>query len=136
MESLKTRLQLPYLPPSANHIWRHTKRAGKPVTYVTKEYKTWLNAVGWLSRAGGSTFSGNPEWNTPVYITIAMRRPRQNADIDNRIKPILDMLQRFKFLENDKLVEGVNAFWSRSLPEAVAVDITITPAQSPFEKAA
>jgi len=135
MESLKSRLQLRYLPPSANHIWRHTKRAGKPVTYTSKEYKTWLNAVSWLGR-DNTIFSGNPEWDTPVYITIAMRRPRMNADIDNRIKPILDMLQRFKFIENDKLVEGVNAFWSRSLPETIAVDITITPASSPFSKEA
>ena len=64
----------------------------------------------------------------PIYITIAMRRPRSNADIDNRIKPCLDLLQYVKVIQDDKLVEGVNAYWTKSLPEGVAAEIAITPA--------
>ena len=35
------------LPPSTNSLWRHTRKDGKPVTYRTKRYMTWIKASGW-----------------------------------------------------------------------------------------
>ena len=130
---MKTRLSFEYLPPSVNHIWRHTRKNGKPVTYRTVEYNTWANSVGYsLNRQSAN----QPKWSTPVYITLAMRRPRTNADVDNRIKGFLDLLQSQGVLTSDKLVEGINAYWSRDLPEGVAAELVISSAASPFSEAA
>jgi Holliday junction resolvase RusA-like endonuclease len=65
-----------------------------------------------------------------VYVTLAMRRPRANSDIDNRIKAILDFLQHIAAIDNDKHVMGVNAFWSADLPDGVAAEISIVQADA------
>lgn len=119
---MKTRLTLQQLPPSVNHIWRHA--AGGKV-YRTRDYLTWSNGEGWNVRAqmkGQDTFTG------PVYLTLAMKRPRSNADIDNRLKGIFDLLQQVGAIADDKHIMGVNAFWTRDLPEGVAAEISITEA--------
>jgi Holliday junction resolvase RusA-like endonuclease len=66
----------------------------------------------------------------PVYITIAMKRPRSNSDLDNRIKPILDFLQHIAAIDNDKNVFGVNAFWSNNLKAGTAAEISIVQADA------
>ncbi|MEJ1939038.1 RusA family crossover junction endodeoxyribonuclease [Nostoc sp. NIES-2111] len=119
---MKTRLTLAHLPPSVNAIWRFTKN-GK--MYRTKEYQTWANSEGWTVNAQMKSqhcFIG------PVYLTIAMRRPRANSDIDNRLKGILDLLQSLEVIANDKDVMGINAYWTSDLPVGVAVEITIVQA--------
>jgi Holliday junction resolvase RusA-like endonuclease len=119
---MKTRLTLAHLPPSVNAIWRFTK-GGK--MYRTSEYMTWRNAESWTVNAqmkNQHCFIG------PVYLTLAMRRPRANADIDNRLKGVLDLLQHLEVIANDKDVMGINAFWSSDLPAGVAAEISITQA--------
>lgn len=118
----KTRLTLSQLPPSVNAIWRHTK-GGK--TYRTRDYMTWRNGEGWNvtgQLAGQHRFTG------PVFLTIAMKRPRANSDLDNRAKGILDLLAHVKAIENDKDVMGLNMFWTADLPEGVAAEISIVQA--------
>jgi len=118
---MKTRLQLEALPPSVNHIYRHTKRG----TFKTAEYNTWANAVGYQVNR---QMAGQPKWNEPVYVTLAMRRPRANCDVDNRLKGFGDLLQSHGVISNDKLIHGWNAFWSTSLPDGIAAEISITAA--------
>lgn len=128
---MKTIIRLSAIGPTTNHIWRHTtsRTTGKPVTYRQRDYMTWLNAVGYeVNRQA----SDQPKWDAPVYITMAMRRPRTNADLDNRIKSHLDLLQSHKVISDDKLVNGINAYWSEHLPDGVAVEIAITAADSPI----
>lgn len=122
---MKTRLTLAYLPPSTNSLWRHAK-GGK--AYRTNEYQTWLNGEGWNLKA---QMKGQPTWSGPVYITMAMRRPRPNADIDNRLKGTGDLLESLGVITNDKLIHGWNAYWSDALPKGVAAEISITAAD-PF----
>lgn len=121
---MKTRLQIEAMPPSVNHIYRHTKNG----TFRTAEYNTWANAVGY---AVNRQMAGQKKWTEPVYITIAMRRPRSNADIDNRLKGVGDLLQAHGVITNDKLIHGWNAYWSDTLPKGVAAEISITAAD-PF----
>lgn len=124
---MKTRIQLSHLPPSVNHIYRHTRKG----TFKTEAYNTWANAVGYdISRqmARGK----QPRWSQPVYVTLAMRRPvNGTADIDNRLKGIGDLLQSHGIVANDKLIHGWNAYWSDALPSGVAAEISITAAD-PF----
>lgn len=121
---MKTRLHLDTLPPSVNAIWRFTK-GGK--MYRTSEYMTWQNGETWNVSA---QLRGQHKFSGPVFVTLAMRRPRANADLDNRIKGCLDLLQSVGAIENDKLVMGVNAFWSADLPATVAAEISITQADA------
>ena len=59
---------------------------------------------------------------------IGMTRPRSNADIDNRLKGIFDLLQQTGAIADDKLIMGVNAYWSGCLPTGVAAEISIVEA--------
>jgi len=121
---VKTRVTFAHLPPSVNAIWRFTK-TGK--MYKTKEYCTWANSEGWTVNAqmkGQHCFIG------PVFLTIAMRRPRANADLDNRLKGTIDLLQSLEVIANDKDVMGINAYWSAHLPDGVAAEITIVQADA------
>lgn len=120
----KTRLTLAALPPSVNHIWRHTK-GGK--TYRTRDYLTWQNGEAWTVSA---QLKGQIKFDGPVYLTIAMKRPRANADIDNRLKGIFDLMQQVGAITDDKLIMGVNAYWSAHLPAGVAAEITIVEADA------
>lgn len=126
---MKTTLTLSQLPPSVNHIYRHTKRG----TFRTAEYNSWANGEGWeLKRQ----MAGQPKWSGPVYIFGRFRRPRSNSDLDNRLKGIADLLQQLGVIENDKLIHGWNVSWSTDLAEGVAAEITIAPADSPFARKA
>ena len=120
----KTRLTLTALPPSVNAIWRHT-RGGK--MYRTSQYMTFLRGEEWNLVPQLKT---QHKFVGPVFITIAMRRPRSNADLDNRAKGTLDLLQHVKAIDDDRNVMGLNLYWSRDLPEGVAAEIVITQADA------
>ena len=120
----KTRLTLASLPPSANSIWRHT-RGGK--TYRTAEYMGFIRAEEWNL---APQIKSQHKFVGPVFITVAMKRPRSNSDIDNRAKGILDLLQHVQAIDNDKNVMGLNLYWSADLPAGVAAEITITQADA------
>ena len=121
---MKTILRLTALPPSVNAIWRHT-RGGK--MYRTTQYMTFLRGEEWNLVPQLRT---QHKFTGPVFITIAMRRPRSNADLDNRAKGTLDLLQHVKAIDDDKNVMGLNLYWSRDLPEGVAAEIVITQADA------
>jgi Holliday junction resolvase RusA-like endonuclease len=117
---MKTKLTLHCLPPSVNHIYRHTRRG----VMKTEAYRAWANGEGYaLNRqlANQKKFSG------PVYVTIAMKRPSANSDIDNRLKGIGDLLQEIGAIANDKHIMGWNAFWFR-MPPGIAAEISIVGA--------
>jgi len=121
---MKTRITLASLPPSVNAIWRHTK-GGK--TYRTAAYMTWIRGEEWNVQP---QLIKQHRFTGPVYVTLAMKRPRANTDLDNRIKGVLDFLQHVAAIDNDKHVMGVNAFWSADLPAGVAAEISIVQADA------
>jgi Holliday junction resolvase RusA-like endonuclease len=123
-DALKTRLTLQQLPPSVNAIWRFTK-GGK--MYRTSEYQTWANSEAWTVSA---QLRGQHKFDGPVYLTIAMKRPRANSDLDNRLKATIDLLQTLGAIANDKDVHGINAYWTADLPAGVAAEITIVEADA------
>lgn len=91
-------------PPSANKLWKI--RDGRIVK--TDDYKAWRIKAGWAIRAQRQ---GNP-LDGPTSVTMSMKRPRKNADIDNRIKPVLDALEAGGAIVNDKQVTAVCASWA------------------------
>ena len=121
---MKTVLRLASLPPSVNAIWRHT-RGGK--MYRTAEYMTFLRGEEWGLVPQLKT---QHKFVGPVFVTVAMKRPRANADLDNRAKGLLDLLQHVQAIDNDKHVMGLNLYWSKDLPEGVAAEVVITQADA------
>lgn len=121
---MKTKLHLTDLPPSTNAIWRFT-RGGK--MYRTQEYMVFLRAEEWNL---APQLKSQHKFVGPVFITIAMKRPRSNADLDNRAKAALDLLQHVQAIDNDKHVMRLNLSWSADLPDGVAAEITITQADA------
>ena len=121
---MKTRLTLATLPPSVNAIWRHT-RGGK--MYRTAEYMTFLRGEEWNL---APQLKGQHKFTGPVFLTIAMKRPRANSDLDNRAKGLLDLLQHVQAIDNDRNVMGLNLYWSADLPAGVAAEITIVQADA------
>ena len=105
------------LSPSVNQNWRAV--SGRVIK--SKAYRVWLNST--------ICMNGVPVWahemiQTPVAVVIKMRLPRANADLDNRIKPILDILVLRCFILDDKQVESLNVCWGQ--PEGGACEVTIT----------
>lgn len=100
----KTGFSIP-TPPTANKIWRKGK-GGR--IHKSQEYVSWLNDAGILVKAQKPTPLKDP---ARVEVRIYMVRPRKNADIDNRIKPILDLMQHLEIIKNDSLVHRVSAEW-------------------------
>lgn len=89
--------KLPW-PPSANLIWRTTRN----MTYLSKTYKDFLRS------AAGAILCQKPRdlfITEPVRVEIILYPPRSfRFDIDNRIKPLLDVLTRAGVWKDDSLV--------------------------------
>lgn len=98
-------IKLP-LPPTVNSMFANRRGGGRQ---RTKKYNDWRQEAYLAAVAQPDTslnmFSG------PVMVDITCRRPRKNCDIDNRIKPVLDLLQAAGVIEDDKHVMEVRARW-------------------------
>lgn len=95
-----------HIPPSANACFSNVKGKGR---VRTKRYNTWIAAAGWDFNGKGKV-SGR----FACVITIDRSKRRSNADIDNRIKPTLDLLQKHGLIEDDKLCESVTCKWGEA----------------------
>lgn len=92
------------MPPSLNGIFTN-RRGGRAKTTA---YKRWKDVASWQVKL---QHDGDP-LEGPASVTMSMPRPRSNADIDNRIKPVLDALEAGGALGNDKQVTSVCAAWA------------------------
>ena len=117
---MTTTLTLATLPPSANVIWR----TGKGGTYRNPKYVAWLNTEGLLLK---SQLRGQTKFSEPVSITMWLKQPRANSDLDNRLKPLGDLIASVGAIANDKLVHHWNIRWSQLLPKGIAGKIVIGP---------
>jgi Holliday junction resolvase RusA-like endonuclease len=88
-------------PPSVNH-YKVYARAGAPVS--TRKYRDWKEEAGWEIRRQSV---GKQKWlEGPLQVELVFA---QHGDIDNRIKPLLDLMQACGVFENDKQVERLVA---------------------------
>ncbi len=123
-------IALPF-PPSTNRIWRISRsRVG---AYLDPRYKAWKRA------ADAEYFIHKREWK-PVAghfeITIVLDEKythRKRSDCDNRIKVILDWLQRVDLIEDDKLCDYLSVGWGHA-PEGCR--ITLSPADGSMRRVA
>lgn len=102
-------LDLP-APPSTNNLFLNMPGKGR---IKSPEYRAWMTEAGWniaSQRKGAETM------HAPVAVEIRLRRPRANADLDNRSKAVLDALQNHLVIGNDNLVHDLRIVWDLSVP--------------------
>ncbi|WP_127524057.1 RusA family crossover junction endodeoxyribonuclease [Mesorhizobium sp. Z1-4] len=106
------RYDLPF-PPAANNLFFNTgKGRAKSV-----RYKQWQKDAGNLINA-----QGRKRITGPVSIYIGAVKPdKRKRDISNLIKPVEDILVAMGVIEDDSLVERVNAEWMPSGPPCVVI---------------
>ena len=99
-DELVCRLDLP-VPPSANNLFVNRRpgqgRARGP------SYRAWLKEAGWEVK-----LQRPPTLNPPLRVRVRVHIDAQlklNRDIDNTIKPILDLLVKMGVIADDVLVD-------------------------------
>ena len=105
-------LDLPY-PVSVNDMYVNRIYGKGRGRILSGEYKAWkrdadsfYKAQKLRCRAVSGPFT--------CEIILSSEKRRHNADCDNRIKPILDFLQRVELIENDSLCDRVSIEWGEA----------------------
>lgn len=103
-------------PPSVNGIWKPIVRAkaGRSVAALVKAkpYDTWITLAGAIiatTRPKPAAVHGN----FIAEIIVDDRLRDSGSDLDNRIKPVLDLLAHMSLIDNDKFCDDVRARWGR-----------------------
>lgn len=92
------------MPPSANSIWRGSGRH----VYRSKSYMSWITEAGYLLNA--MRIKMLPP---PYVIEYAFgRKDKRKSDVDNRAKPLGDLLQRHAIISNDCEIKDLRLLWS------------------------
>lgn len=109
-------------PPSVNETLINGGR-GKRGRTAARKYDEWKRRAMWeLSAQKIHAFK------CPVLVFVAVDRMNDRADIDNRLKPLLDILKRVGVYRDDSLVTGVAAAWAAT--QSVKTRVAIVPAVS------
>jgi Holliday junction resolvase RusA-like endonuclease len=88
------------VPPSANQITRHDSRSrGKGHHHENRKYTRWKRSLSWA--LGWQNVEPQPVPCRVSLVIVGGRGWRVNADIDNRLKPLLDGLQQCGILADD-----------------------------------
>jgi crossover junction endodeoxyribonuclease RusA len=95
------RLLLP-IPPTTNNLFRNIQTGGRARTAA---YKTWLHEAGWeikMQRA--------PTLHPPLRtcLRVLIEAPLgSNRDLDNALKPLLDLLVKMGVIADDSLIDDL-----------------------------
>lgn len=119
-------LDLPY-PPSVNRLWRSTA-AEKNRVYLSPSYVKWKDAADALLMGTRGWRSGKIKGAFSVEIALcptSQGHPR--GDLDNRIKAVLDYLQRVEVIANDKFCERLLAEWVEQPRAPTGCRVTVRP---------
>lgn len=102
MTALPKPIDLPF-PPSVNRLWR----AGRGRVHASPRYLSWKRAADNLAL----TQKPLPKVPGPFRATILLSEAHRRGDADNLSKAVLDILQRWEVIDNDKLAETVTVRW-------------------------
>ena len=83
------------IPPSANRLWRNNR--------VSPEYRKWKEAAGWdakMQTMGKASIKG--QFRARIEV------PASRRDLDNNLKPILDLCQAVGVISDDKFAVEIH----------------------------
>jgi len=94
-------LRLADLPPSSNNMFvnGHGRHKSGP-------YKQWVTSAGWMLKP---QMVGRVPGLVVLHMTFG--RPTATSDLDNRIKPVCDLLVTNGLIDDDRFVQGISAWW-------------------------
>jgi Holliday junction resolvase RusA-like endonuclease len=85
------------LPPSANRLWRNNR--------LSQEYRAWKDTAGWEAKTqliGVAPIKGS--------FSVKIEVPANRRDLDNNVKPLLDLCQAVGAIENDRHAEEIHLY--------------------------
>jgi Holliday junction resolvase RusA-like endonuclease len=118
-------LQLPF-PPSVNRIWRKGKYGN---IYLSKKYTAWRKQADLTIIEARRKGMGRVAGRFTTSIVLDKRKRRKNTDADNRVKVVLDCLQRMLVIDDDALADKVTVEWG----EANGVKVVVKPTYDPHK---
>lgn len=100
------KLELPHLPPSANNLFFNLPRGGRA---QTQPYRDWILHASLILK---NQIAGRLLGRVDVTIQLEDKHPRR--DVDNAVKPCMDLLVKLGALQDDnaKCVRSVKAEWA------------------------
>lgn len=106
------RYELPY-PPSTNGLFFNATKGRRK----TIAYRNWLDAAGWqIVEQGRRSVHG------PVSISVALVKPdKRKRDLDNLMKPILDLLVEMGCIDDDSFVKRISVQWAEGGPGCAVI---------------
>ena len=117
---MTTIVDLPF-PPSVNRIWRISKNSTRP--HLDTRYASWKRVCDNLATANKRAWAPVTGPFEAVVTLDENYRYRATSDADNRLKAVMDWLQRAKLIENDKLAQRTVIQWGHA-PEGCRVEIS------------
>jgi len=97
-------------PPSVNTCFRNVTGKGR---VRTQRYKTWIRAA-----VNEVLYQNPPHTAGEVMLDITIMRRRKNQDLDNMLKPIIDLLVIMAVMDDDRYVGEIRCRWG-DVPGAV-----------------
>lgn len=95
------------MPPSVNALWK----TGNARMYRSKKYLEWIAEC-----EGMLADRERPRIDYPFAIDIAVGRPsKRRMDIDNRVKAVMDILEREEIITDDCLCWHMTVYWDEEI---------------------
>ncbi len=119
-------LALP-MPPSVNRIWRiaYDRHGGRQRMIKSDRYSTWQQSAHGYYLEQGVHKLPKITGHFQAHIVLDASK-RRNSDADNRTKAVLDALQRFGLITDDKFCDRLTVEWG-SAPAGCIV--TLSPVE-------
>src|ERR1051326_2237948 len=98
----RVQVEIP-MPPSLNNCFPTSKSGHR---YPSEDYKAWQESAGYALKAQ------RPHSITvPCAVTLTMKEPKHRCDLDNRIKPVLDLIVKHSVIPDDdsRFVRSITA---------------------------
>ena len=109
---------------SANRYWRAIVQNGRVRVLLSKAGRDYKNDAHWAMVAQG--INRQEQIEGPCIVSATVYFPNKRGDLDNRIKPTLDVIQGF-CITNDKNVVKI-AFARETDKDNPRVELCVTPA--------
>jgi Holliday junction resolvase RusA-like endonuclease len=103
------------VPPSVNELFFNKPGKGR---VKTRLYDDWLGHAAWVLKAQRPVKIGGR-----VVIVLSVERSSAQADIDNRVKAIFDLLVSQKVIDDDSNVVGFCVAWAPAASKQARVMI-------------
>lgn len=117
-------IDLPY-PPSVNRLWRATAAHGEQSVYLAPSYVNWKKSADDLLMTYRSWRAPTIRGSFSIAIGLCPPKGHKRGDIDNRVKAVLDFMQRVAVIENDKHCQRLLVEWVESVSAPHGCRVTV-----------